>query len=180
MLVNTLLLLSIVSICLLSSSFGFTFPTKRTQSLHFASHLQPLYSKSYFKNSLPLTLTLNSVKNSDIHTFSTSPIDSFLQKIAISNMLLFSIVTSSMAVSSIDLAAVSDTSDNMAVLIFAKPVLDVFINVMNLLFLSRVIISWYPKTNKGESVSECSIFDCIHLLSMVNELVSVVWLLCSE
>ena len=46
-------------------------------------------------------------------------------------------------------ALADSNGDSDAVLTFAKPILDIFINLMNLLFLSRVIISWYPKTNKG-------------------------------
>lgn len=62
-----------------------------------------------------------------------------------SKVLTFNIVSFSL----IAAASAAEGGDADAVLFVAKPVLDIFINVMNLLFLSRVIISWYPKTNKG-------------------------------
>lgn len=151
MFVNTSLLLSLyVSICIVIPSFCFTFPVQRAQPLP-CSRLQPSYSKSSLKNDHKYTLALESVKsteNSEITQISTTY--NLVSKLAISNMLLFSIVSSAMADSAPILAA-ADAPDK-AILIFAKPILDVFINLMNLLFLSRVIISWYPKTNKGKLV----------------------------
>ena len=60
----------------------------------------------------------------------------------LSSLILFSFTTQVMA---------EESSVDTTLIFAAKPVLDLFINIMNLLFLSRVIISWYPKTNKGSS-----------------------------
>jgi len=41
-------------------------------------------------------------------------------------------------------------ADDISTILIARPVLDFFINILSLLFLSRIVISWYPKTNLNE------------------------------
>jgi YggT family protein len=39
------------------------------------------------------------------------------------------------------------TSEEITVISFVRPSLEVFVNTLNLFFLCRTVLSWYPKTN---------------------------------
>jgi YggT family protein len=52
-----------------------------------------------------------------------------------------------------------------------RPVLDIFINTLSVLFLARVILSWYPKTNLKEFPYSALVWPTEPLLEPVRSLV---------
>ena len=67
----------------------------------------------------------------------------------LANLILPSCTITLASVVLLPIEALADSSQLTAVA-FARPALDIFINVMNLLFLARTVISWYPKTDLSQ------------------------------
>lgn len=103
--------------------------------------------------------------------FSSPPVDSITTSTAGRNVPL---ITSALLVSNLalPLASVAAESDSSLEVVFiVKPLLDLFINVMNLLFLSRTIISWYPKTDTSKFPFNAIVWPTEPLLVPVRGLV---------
>lgn len=84
-----------------------------------------------------------------------------------------------------EIAHASDSFE-LSVISIAKPTLDIFINVMNLLFLCRTVLSWYPKTSKDNFPINGIFWATEPLLDPVRQLVppafgvdvsSIVWIM---
>lgn len=98
------------------------------------------------------------------------------------------ITASALVVSNLALplaASAAESDSSLQVVFIVKPLLDLFINVMNLLFLSRTIISWYPKTDTSQFPFNAIVWPTEPLLVPVRGLIppafgvdisSIVWI----
>eukprot|EP01038_Epipyxis_sp_PR26KG_P009635 gene9635-12973_t len=104
-----------------------------------------------------------------------------------SNSVKFAVVTTMAIVfmnANPNLVFATDSS-TIGLIAIVRPVLDIFINTLNLLFLFRTIISWYPKTDLNKLPYKIAVWPTEPLLEPVRSLIpptfgvdisSIVWI----
>lgn len=89
---------------------------------------------------------------------STEQQSQVLQKSLISSAIFLSVPLQAIAL------------EELSSIVLARPILDIFVNVLSLLFIFRTVISWYPNTNLNEVPFNIIAWPTEPLLRPVREL----------
>ena len=142
-------------LALLQPSYSFTFYSARCMHM-----TQP---KSYDQHS---SIKLTSVAEKKVPIAGDEVIISDRQVVKSSSILFSSAIIFSLIFPSPSLAV-----DASATILFARPVLDIFINSLSVFFLCRIIISWYPKTDLKKFPYTAILWPTEPLLAPVRDLI---------
>ena len=136
MIANSIVFIILTTLLSLNQSFGFKFNLNKpiNSKQMFRTNERNIKSKHF--GNIPTIIDSNNILN-NVHqiesTTHTPIITSFkpISTIPIITMLL----------------PLQAQATDISTIIIARPIIDIFVNVMCVLFLFRTIISWYPKTD---------------------------------
>ena len=147
-----------------------------SSSLGLARSSISINTKRIKVNSNNRDVTLNmKVNDNEILSTSTSSSMNVIEKVSI--MTISSILL-------IPLVSYSADSEAISALQIARPIFDIFVNLLSFLFICRTVISWYPKTDLNAFPYNVAAWPTEPLLAPVRDLVppafgvdvsSIVW-----
>jgi len=132
------------------------------------------HSNGLYKNRDVLKMKVNDNELSSSSS-SSSSINNIIEKASL--MTITSILL-------LPLVAYSADSEALSALQIARPVFDIFVNLLSFLFICRTVISWYPKTDLNAFPYNIAAWPTEPLLAPVRDLVppafgvdvsSIVW-----